>query len=507
MTKEANLDLLLASLSPQARVEYAKRRAAYLVAQRTAMDHALPAGEWIQRYFYVPELKGPMWLHPYQVAVLNEALAIDPETGMFKYSTIVWSDIKKSIKSCIAAAVGLWMCYRTEWASVYSIANDLKQADNRVGYYARRSIELNKAMHFTTEQRGYRISFPETHSFFESVPIDPTGEAGSNADMVIFSELHGAHQEAHMRMWTEMTTPPNKFGKSFRWVETYAGYSGESLLLEQLYDIGVRHGERLDLGFPGLEVFAQPQARMLCLWNTRPRLPWQTPAYYAEQEATLTPNEFRRVHRNEWVSSTAQFVPDEWWNACHYKEQNLPALPERREKQPVIVGIDAGVSNDHFGIVAVYRVKDSIVPFYVNEWIPPKDAKLDFRFPEAEIRRLAKMYNVVEFAYDEFQLHDMTTRLRREGVGHFRPFPQGVGGAHNPGRPIADKLLYDLIQQRRVIHDGNTILTNHINNANAQIEGTRNERMLLVKRSPLLKIDCAVALSMASAEALRLNIG
>jgi phage terminase large subunit-like protein len=507
LNNDLNLSILLNSLSPEAKIEYAKRRAAYLVAQRTAMDHSLPASEWIQRYFYVPELRGPMWLAPYQVAVLDEALSTNAETGLFKYSTIVWSDIKKSIKSCIAASVGLWMAYRNEWASIYAIANDLKGADSRVGYYMRRAIELNKAMSLTTERRGYRINVLGNHSFIESIPIDPTGEAGSNADMVIFSELWGAHHEGQVHMWTEMTTPPNKFGKSFRWVETYAGYSGESLLLEQLYNIGVRHGQKLDLGIPGLEVYSQPQARMLVLWNTVPRLPWQTPEYYAEQEATLPPNEFRRIHKNEWVSSTEKFVPEEWWEACHYKAQGMDALPTRRDKQPVIVGIDAGVSNDHFGIVAVYRVGDKVVPFYVNEWIPPTNAKIDFRFPEAEIRRLAKTYNVVEFAYDEFQLHDMTTRLRRDGVGYFKPFSQNAGGAHNPGRPIADKMLYDLIQQRRIIHDGNSVLTNHINNANAQLEGARAERLLLVKRSPLLKIDCAVALSMASCEALRLNIG
>jgi phage terminase large subunit-like protein len=498
------LKTLLERLTPEAKLEYAKRRAAYVVSQRGQMDHALPASEWIQQYFYVPELKGPMWLGKYQIAALNEALAIEDD-GTFRYSTIIWSDIKKSIKSCIAAGVGLWTSFRNEWGSVYAVANDLKGADSRVGYYMRRAIELNPSMKVSAKIRNYRIEFPN-RAFIESIPTDPTGEAGSNADMVIFSELWGAHDEAQTRMWSEMTIPPNKFGKAFRWVETYAGYSGKSLLLEQLYNLGVREGEQIDLGIPGLEVYANRPARIFCLWNTRPRLPWQTREYYAAEEAILPPNEFLRLHRNQWVSSTETFIPEEWWKLCHYEKHGLAQMPPTGERQPVVFAVDAGVSNDHFGIVGVWKKENTVYPFYAQEWIPPRNGKLDFSIAEREIRRLAAAYNVVEWAYDEYQLHDMTTRLRREGIGYFRPFSQNAGNKTAPGRPIADKLLYDVIQQRRLVHDGNRTLTEHVLNADAQVEG-KHERLMLVKRSPLHKIDCCVALSMATCEALRLNIG
>lgn len=499
-----DLTELFSKLPPEAKVELLKRRAQSLKASKDNIDNDMPVVDWIEKYFYVPELRGPIKLARYQKAVLNEAFSKD-ENGLFKYSTIIWSDIKKSIKSCIAAAVALRIAYGTEWASCYAIANDLKQADSRVGYYMRRAIELNPTLRSTCNIRNFKIELPN-HSFIESIPIDPTGEAGSNADLVIFSELWGAHEDVKTRMWTEMTTPPNKFGKALRWVETYAGYSGESLLLEQLYEACVKQGEWLDLGIPDLPVYVNRPGRILCMWNNTPRLSWQRSDYYAEQEQILPPNEFLRVHRNQWVSSTQEFIPKDWWDACYYGAQGMAAMPEMDKHTPCVFGVDAGVSNDHFGIVGVHRLGKTLVPFYAQEWIPPKNGKLDFRLPEAEIRKLAKKHNVVEWAYDEYQLHDMTTRLRREGVGYFRPFPQGQGQRQAPGRPIADKLLYDVIQQRRLIHDGNPVLTEHVLNANAQVEG-RHERLMLVKRSPFHKIDCAVALSMASAEALRLNIG
>ena len=58
--------------------------------------------------------------------------------GQFVYSTVVWSDVKKSIKSCLAAAVCLWWSVSHPWSSIKVVANDLKQADSRVAFYIRR---------------------------------------------------------------------------------------------------------------------------------------------------------------------------------------------------------------------------------------------------------------------------------------------------------------------------------------------------------------------------------
>jgi len=446
--------------------------------------------DWIHKHFWIPELKGPMILEPYHQLALNEATRKNPD-GTYVYSTVVWGDVKKSIKSCIAAAQALHRGFGLDWGSVIVVANDLKGADSRVGYYMRRALTLNPMMRAVCQVRNYKIDLPN-HSFIESVAIDPTGEAGSNADLIIFSELWGAHEEAQKRMWTEMTLPPNKFGYSQRWVETYAGYSGESELLEQLYDQGVKQGRVLDLGMPGLECYANDAARLFVMWNTHPRCPWQTPEYYAQEAAVLPPNEFRRVHQNQWVSSTESFVPYEWWDSCAGR---LPAL---EEDEPMIFALDAGVSSDCFAIVGVTRRGTKVFVRYARAWVPRLGMKLDFAPIEEEIRTLAKRYNVIEWAYDEYQLHDMAKRLTRDAVGWFRPFSQARD------RQVADKNLYDLIRERRILHPNNPELNDHIRNANAE---TDREKMRLVKRSELLKIDLAVALSMAASEGVRLNVG
>lgn len=484
----------LAKLSPKARAELIRKRAEEVIATNSRITNNPDPVLWIEENFYIPELKGPMKLMPYQKAALYEATRKD-EKGNFIYSTVVWSDIKKSIKSCIAAAVALWRGFAIDWGSIILVANDLKQADSRVGFYMRRAIELNPRMKALCTMRNFMVKLPN-RTTIEAVSIDPTGEAGSNADMVVFSELWGAHQEAQKRMWTETTLPPNKFGRSQRWVETYAGYSGESPLLEQLYEVGLMQGRQLDVGIPGLELYANDAARTLVLWNTTPRCYWQTPEYYAQETAALPPNEFLRVHRNQWVTSLDTFVPMEWWDACLANEDH-PMVSLRPEEQ-LVFGIDAAVSNDCFAIVGVSRRDTTVTVRYCQIWYPPPGGKIDFTKPEAEIRRLAEKYNVVEWAYDEYQLHDMAKRLGREGMGWFRPFSQARE------RLVGDKNLQDLIRERRIVHDGDSKLREHIQNSNAKLEG---DKLRIVKRSELMKIDAAVALSMASAEAVRLNIG
>lgn len=449
--------------------------------------------DWIESEFFIPELDGPIVLHPYQRAVLKEAYRTDDE-GKFIYSVVVWSDIKKSAKSSIAAAVILERARRLHYGSIKVVANDLKQADSRVAFYARRALELNpRFADWKVKPSGYNVTTPG-RTIIEAIPVDPKGEAGGNDDLIVFSELWAANQTAAQRMWTEMTLSPTKYGYSQRWVETYAGFSGESPLLEQLYEAGVKSGTLLDVGIPGLEVYANETARLLCLWNTIPRLPWQTDDYYAQESAVLTPSEFNRVHRNQWATSEATFVPGEWWDGCHGN------IPEFDEHTPVVCGMDAGVSSDTFALVGVSKVGDITFVRFCRVWKPPKDGKIDFDDIDTFIRtELVTRYNVVQIAYDPHQLHDMATRLRKDAVAWMYEFKQA-----NP-RLVADKALYDAIRDRKIVHGGDPVLTEHVKNANAKSEGDI-DKLRIVKRAEHLKIDACVALSMANSEARRLAI-
>ena len=473
---------------------------------------------WIEKNFFIPEnrndpvLRGRIKLMDYQKDAIREALSRD-QFGNFKYSIIVWSDVKKSAKSTLAAAVVLYRAMHTEWGEFYIIANDLKQADSRVAHYIRRAIQLNPEFEKRTSMRGYRTTMTNG-TFIEAIPIDPSGEAGSNADEIVYSELWGANEEQKQTMWAELTMSPTKHGQSFRWVESYAGFTDESKLLYSLYETGVKRGHMLwpdklyevTGGAPSpLELYVNEEARMLCLWNTQPRCPWQTPEYYASEAAVLLPNQFARMHRNQWVTSEETFVPAEWYNACFHGSADWPTIPK---KQPMIIALDAATSSDNFGLWMGCRHPsntEDIMTIFTQRWKPPHGGKIDFigneinPGPETVIRRLVKEYNVIEIAYDPYQLHSTAQRMKEEGLAWFRPFSQGAD------RAIADSQLYSLIRDRRFWHRGEPDLQEHIMNANAKLD-ENGSKMRIVKRTENMKIDLAVCASMGSYELLRLNL-
>lgn len=106
---------------------------------------------------------------------------------------------------------------------------------------------------------------------------------------------------------------------------------------------------------------------------------------------------------------------------------------------------------------------------------------------------------MVEVGYDEFQLHDMATRLMKEGLAWFRPFGQGNE------RLVADNQVRELFRDRRIWHRGEPEFREHVQNADAKID-PEDRKIRIVKRAEQLKIDLLICASMMSHEVLRLNL-
>jgi len=481
--------LLKNYLSPQAyqslQAEKARRLVARLTPQPYIGDDPI---EFIQREMVIPETGKPMELYPAQYEPLREALSL--EDGQFKYSFVLWSAIKKSAKSSIAGAVGLWMAFNRPYSNVRIIGNDLKQSISRVYEYCRRAIELHPQWKHQCKINRSEIFLPN-HSKIEAVACDPSGEAGGGDDIVIYTELWAWRNEAAQKLWTETTLSPLKYGQSLRWAETYAGFvGGGSPLLYPLFENLVQNKTPINAEY---EMYANLNTRQFALWMTKPSMPWQTAEYYAQESGTLRPAEFARVHQNKFSASADQFVPDEWWAGCQ------SGVPPYEDNMPCIMAVDAAVSGDCFGILVIsgrgnqqdYDVR------YARAWKPPHNRKLEYTgdgSPDSEIRRLCEVMNISEIAYDEFQLYKMMTDYKNEMLAHVYAFPQGKD------RLISDKALQDAIRARQVHHSGEVDLKQHLQNADASTEGEK-DKLRIVKRSESGKIDLAVCLSMARARA------
>ena len=478
-------------------------------------DKPIPPDDWMEEHYLIdrprdPETAemldpGPIRLAKYQKKILREAFSRDGD-GKLKYNTILWSEPKKSGKTAIAAGAGMYMGQRHQASHIYCMANDGKQSQDRIFNAMARCLTLHSK--YGGIFQGYKAIYsPPTirlpsETKIEAVPCNPEGEAGAEPLMTIWSEMWGYAQKHKERLWTEMTIPPTLYGYAMRWVESYAGYVGESTVLEKLYDVGVNNGERHP-HFPDLPVYVNENAGQLSYWSNEPRQPWQTDRYYKAEAALLTPSEFKRVHRNEWVSSTSALLDDMMlWDRCH---QPYPDLDNRT---PVIIALDAAYSptGDCAAIVMVSRhPEDSwdeenrrVVLRHAVAFHPGKGEQLDFsKTIEPAVKRLCEKYNVYMVVYDPYQLHKMCTDLRYQGIAPFKEFSQA-------GRRLrADKQFYDMIVHQEFLHNGDPVLRQHVQNCSKKEQG---RHMRFVKNDRGDPIDLVVAASMATDECLSLNV-
>ena len=483
--------------------------------------------EFISKYFYIYDTEELFDFHPSQLHPFNEATRRD-KNGKYKYHTVVWSWPKKSAKSTIIAAIVDYICLYKPKSVIRLIGNDLKQADSRVGYYLRENIKIGmkkgygyseealelQAIRAKTKIKvsGYTITYPNG-SMIEMVPIDPTGEAGGNDDLTVFSELWGWRHKSHQDMWVEMTISPTRFGQAQRWIDTYAGFEGDSPILEKLYKQVVNQENHIKIPH-NQECYSH--GGIFSTWVTKHHLPYQPKPYYDAERVALTEEQFSRMHENQWITSKNAFISIGWWDDCaDTRPPEDGGIPLSNEYEEMVIAIDAGVMSDCFAIVAVARdgrypahyhddtfdglqAPDYFIRRYARQWTPPKDGMLKFESkdpkeitPASELRRLVETYNVVQVCYDPSQLYHFMSQMSSELQAWFDVFTQMAE------REIADKQLYDIIRTKRIAHYGSDQdMRQHLMNARSQVRGD-DRRLRIVKKDEKSKNDLAVALSMA----------
>lgn len=214
--------------------------------------------------------------------------------------------------------------------------------------------------------------------------------------------------------------------------------------------------------------------------------------------------------------------------------------------EPLVVGVDAGVTRDNFAVVGVTRHPlrhDDPAIRLRRHWTPDdfEDGIIDFPTVEAWLRtvceggctlghpqyapwkggatckrrkgqlwepgecpacaagQLVPPFNVYVVCYDPYQLIDMMQSLRRDGIFTYE-FNQGKDRAE------ADRTLYDCIIGRRLGHTGDDAMRRHIGNAKGKTQKDEESKLRMVKKAPHRPIDLGVAASMAVARCLYYNL-
>jgi phage terminase large subunit-like protein len=508
----------------------------HLVRNKKALDVVT----WGESQFYLPQTGKPIIFEPFQKVVLLLSFTRG-EDGHFPFSLVVYSTVKKSGKTTLAAVVGRWFAEeQTHFGEVYTMGNDMRQSRERSFEAIKQSIQATPGYRHKGAEgvlpdrwlaQTYRLDCLTSGTKIEAVSVDAAGEAGSNQDLTIWTELWGFESREAIKFFNEMTPVPTK--DSVRLVETYAGFDGESDLLRGIYDDGMEHGRQMTAGEAAertgiplgafeessnaddlIPIWINEERGLFMYWDSGPqarRMPWQKgergAKYYREQESTLPPPQNTRLHSNLWVGGEGEFIPMTSWDNCY--DPDLEPLKGHDEngqggdRIPAVLSVDAATTADCFGAVLLTRnPKDSRMPAirHARKWDPPKGGRIDYDEPEAWILECAEKYNILEICYDPFQLEQMMRRLYKLGI-NTKPFDQGTA------RLIADSNFYRTIIRLGLVHRNNLDLREHVRNSGSRIMSKdEDSKMRIVKRVEHRKIDLCVAASMGVNRILYYNL-
>jgi phage terminase large subunit-like protein len=428
-----------------------------------------------------PETGRPFELLDAERAFLAHAFTTD-DTGKLIYPEQIYACPKKSGKSAFGAMylIIVTLLFGGRFAEGFALANDLEQAQGRVFQSARRIVEASPLLKREAVITQSKIEFTSTGAVIQALTSDYAGVAGTNPNVSVFDELWAYTSERSRRLWDEMVPPPTR-RIACRLVVTYAGFSGESALLEELHKRGIAQPQI------GTDLYAGDG--MLMFWSHQPIAPWQTEAWLAEMRRSLRPNQYLRMIENRFVTSESSFIDMGMWDRC-VNPMIGPAKVDRG--LPVFVGIDASVKHDSTAIVAVHWDSKAQMCVLAAHHIfqPSPDEPLDF---EATIERTLvdwnRYFKIRKCLFDPYQMQATSQRMLRAGIP-IEEFPQS-----SPNLTAASQNLYELIQSQTLICYPDATMRLAVSRAVA-IETPRGWRIGKDKQTH--KIDVVVALAMAA---------
>lgn len=441
---------------------------------------------FIEGELHDPETEQPFKLNRAEVRFLRKALRFTRD-GKLRYPEMVFSAPKKSGKTGFAAMIVLYivLVLGGPYAEAYCVANDFDQAQGRVFAAIRRMIEASPLLSGEAKITSSRIEFPSTGATITALAADYASAAGANPTITVFDELWAYTTERSIRLWDEMVPVPTR-KVSARLTVTYAGFEGESALLESLYKRGLE-GEPV-----ASDLYAQPG--MLMYWTHDCPAPWQTDEWRDQMRAQLRTNAYLRLIENRFVTSESTFVDMEWWDACVDPAAG-PLLADRTV--PVWVGVDASVKRDSTAIVACTFEQDAgkVQLVWHRVFQPSPEDPLDFEATvEETLTALHSRFDLRKVLYDPYQMQAVAQRLTHSGV-RMEEFPQSV-----PRLTEASTNLYEVIKGGNLIAYPDDGIRLAISRAVA-LETPRGWRIAKEKASH--KIDVVVALAMAALGAVK----
>lgn len=465
---------------------------------RTYLRHT--KGRWAEQ---------PVELEQYQLDLMREVLRLDPDTGRRVYRTCLVGLPRKSGKSTLAAALGLYMLTAdAEAGAEVIIAAGSREQASIVFDQARGFVDGSPLLGDFCDSQRFVILGPDG-GVMKRIAADGRLQHGLNPSAIIADELHAWTTPRQEELYAALTTGSHAREEPLTFIITTAGYD-KATVLGRLYDEAIRmdNVERSD----GLTIARSPAAGFLMwwyglredepaddvdLWAAANPASWITTDVLAQQAASPTLDElaFRRLHLNQWTKARDSWFPAGQWESLKTDD----GIPDGAD---VFIGVDVGLVHDTTAVAVAYRPDDGPVVLRARVWAARDDAvahqvlpggRVDLSIVEEHIRAIAGRFNVVELVYDPRFFDRSADMLANEGMT-VAPVEQG-------SRRMLEAYarFYAAVTEGRVTHDGDKVLAQHVES----VQGVMTERGWKISRPRSQRIDAAVACVMAQYRAER----
>jgi phage terminase large subunit-like protein len=438
----------------------------------------------------------PLVLRDWQQRLVEHVFAHDKDGLRHRINLLGMA--RKSGKSALGSVLSLYsLILGPGGAEVYSIAAEKEQA--RIVFQdAKRMIEASSELSAITKLYRDAVELPALGSVYRVLSAEAYSKEGLNPSFVLFDELHA---QPNRELFDVMSLAMGARGNLATLVAiTTAGVKSDSTgrdsIAYSLYQYGqkVARGEIDDPTFFMAWWEDDGDYRLEETWRkANPGFGDLSDPKDFESAVRRTPEaEFRTKRCNQWVSSQTSWLPVGAWDACENKFYVA-------DDDEIILGFDGSYSGDASVIVGAVVPKDDepIRVFLVKAW--EKDLAVhdpEWRVDTLEVEQTIEAFcqahpNVREIVCDPFRWQRSMAVLEDKGLP-IVAFPQ------SPSRMIkACATFYDAVVEQRVEHNGDPILSRHLDNTMTKMTPAGPHVKKENPNSPR-KIDAAVAAIMAT---------
>jgi len=442
-------------------------------------------------------------LRPWQVSLFEHLFAY--EDGGYRHSTQLVGVARKNGKSALGSVMGLYgLIIGPKGAEVYSVAAEKEQA--RIVFAdARRMVEASEELSGITKLYRDAIEFPKLGSVYRVMSAESFSKEGLSPTLTIFDEVHA---QRNRDLWDTFSLAMGSRGKMATMIGiTTAGVKSDSTGRDSIAYTLYQYGQKVALGevddptffMAWWEAPEEADHRLPETWEyANPGLGDINAVSDFESSVRRTPEaEFRTKRCNQWVSSQLSWLPTGAWEAC---EAEFTVSPD----DEIVLGFDGSFSGDASVIVGAVVPKgdDPVKVFMVKSWekditIHDDEWRVDIAEVEQTILDFCQAHpKVREVACDPFRWQ------RSMGILQDRGVPIVEWPSTSARRMVtAGALVFDAVMEKRLIHDGNPVLTRHLSNAITKVDNV-GPRIVKDSRNSPRKIDAAVAMTIAVDRAL-----